>query len=109
MTDMQKQLFDSYIPTPRDKSLGDFEYFVEDMNGRIQRVEITDILPRTDADTIYLVVQANTRKRVKGWQQYDGFTMGYLYDNKQDCKDNTHNCYSDWERLRELQETEEVL
>lgn len=106
MTDREKELVAAYIPSPRDTTLGDFEYYVEDLSGRIQRVEITDILSPLDDETIYLVVQSNTRKRVKGWQKYDGFTMGYLYDNKQDCKDGTHNCYSYWERLREIQQRE---
>lgn len=106
MTEREKELIATYIPSQRDKSLGDFEYYVEDLSGRIQRVEITNILPSLDDDneTVYLVVQSTTRKRVKGWQKYDGFTKSYLYDNKQDCKENTHNCYSNWERLREIQE-----
>lgn len=106
MTERQKQLIEAYIPSPRDESLGIFECFVEDSNGKIQRVEITDIMPSNDYDTIYLVVQVNTRKRVKGWLKYDGFSMGYLYDNKQDCKDCTHTSYSLWEDLRKLQENE---
>lgn len=90
MTDREKELVAAYIPSPRDTTLprhedttiNDFEYYVEDLSGRIQRVEITNILPALDDETIYLVVQSDTRKRVKGWQKYDGFTMGYLYDNK---------------------------
>lgn len=106
LTDREKQLIEAYIPSPRDTSLTEFEYYVEDMSGTIQRVEITDILPRIDKDTIYLVVQTNTRRRVKGCQEYDGFTMSYLYDNKKDCKDGTHNCFPYWERLREIQTKE---
>ena len=79
MTEREQKLIDAYIPSPRDTTLGDFEYYVEDLSGRIQRVEITDILPLlNDSDeTIYLVVQSTTRKRVKGWGEYGGFTKGY--------------------------------
>lgn len=108
MTDREKELIAAYIPSPRDTTLGDFEYYVKDLSGHVQRVEITNILPLLDDndETIYLVVQSATRKRVKGWQKYGGFTMGYLYDNRQDCKDCTHNCFSRWERLREIQQRE---
>nr|DAU80453.1 MAG TPA: hypothetical protein [Caudoviricetes sp.] len=34
----------------------------------MQKVEITDILPSIDAETTYRVVQADTRKRIKGWK-----------------------------------------
>lgn len=30
------------------------------------------------------------------------FAMSDLYDNKQDCKDETHLGYSYWEHLREI-------
>lgn len=108
MTEREQKLIDAYIPSPRDTTLGDFEYYVEDLSGRVQRVEITDILPLlNDSDeTIYLVVQSTTRKRVKGWGEYGGFTKGYMYDNKQDCKDGTHNCYAYWEKLRDMQMAE---
>lgn len=37
-----------------------------------------------------------------GW-----YFMGALYDNKEDCRNNTHPWYNYWERLRELQQKEE--
>lgn len=108
MTEREKQLIEAYIPSPRDTALDDFQYYAEDMAGRIQKVEITDILPLADGNAVYLVVQADTRKRVKGWRDYDGFGMSDLYDNKQDLKNGTHLMYSDWEELREIQRKESI-
>ena len=109
MTDREKELIEAYIPSPRDTTLGDFEYYAQDLNGRIQRVEITDIFPTADGGTLYRVVQTNSRHRVKGWCDYDAYAMSDLYDNKQDCKDETHLGYNYWERLREIQQKEATL
>lgn len=111
MTDREKELIEAYIPSPRDNTLDSFQYYAQDSSGRIQKVEITDILPRAEGETVYRVVQADTRKRVKGWREYDSYAMSDLYDNKQDCKDETHIGYSYWERLREIQtnSTETIL
>lgn len=103
MTEREQRLIEEYIPNPRDETLGAFEYYVEDLSGRVQKVEIVEIMPRMDRETIYRVVQTKTRKYVKGFFEYDGFTMSYLYDNKKDCKDGTHNCFQNWEKLRDLQ------
>lgn len=35
-----------------------------------------------------------------------GVRMGDLYDNKQDCKDQTHGAMHEWEALRKLQREE---
>ena len=83
MTEREKELIEAYIPSPRDTTLGDFQYYAQDLSGRIQKVEITDICPRANGETVYRVVQADTRKRVKGWRDYDGFAMSDLYDNIQ--------------------------
>ena len=78
MTEREKELVEAYIPSPRDTALGDFQYYAKDSSGRIQKVEITDILPRAEGETVYLVVQADTRKRVKGWREYDSFAMSEM-------------------------------
>lgn len=106
MTEREKQLIEAYIPSPRDPELGLMQYYVQDSSNRVQKVEITDILPSIDAETTYRVVQADTRKRVKGWKKHDAFAMSDLYDNRQDCKDCTHLCCSYWERLRKIQQEE---
>lgn len=106
MTEREKQLIEAYIPSPRDTTLGEFQYYVKDSSGRIQKVEITDIYSCADGETLYRVVQADTRRQVKGWRKYDGYAMSELYDNKQDCKDEIHIGYSCWEQLREIQQKE---
>ena len=35
--------------------------------------------------------------------EYESITMNNLYDNKQDCKDDSHLMYDNWEWLREEQ------
>lgn len=107
MTDREKQLIEAYIPSPRDEELGLMQYYVQDSNNRVQKVEITSIFPDEDVGTTYLVVQANTRKRIKGWRKYETFAKSDLYDNRQDCRDCTHPCYEYWERLREIQQKED--
>lgn len=104
MTEREKQLIEGYIPSPRDTTLKDFEYYVKDLNGRVQKVEITDILPFGET-TLYRVVQADTRKQIKNFRKYDAFLMCDMYDNKTDCRDNTHIAYDNWEYLRKIQQT----
>lgn len=106
MTEREKQCIEVYIPSPRDPSLGDFEYFAKDVNDRIQRVEVTDIFPHGE-ENYYGVVQTNTRKRVKSWRDYGTFAMSDFYDNKEDCKNDTHPLCNYWEKLREIQQAEE--
>lgn len=105
MTDREKQLIEAYIPSPKDTTLKDFEYYVKDSNYRVQKVEITDMLPFGET-MLYRVVQVDTRKQVKNFRKYDAFAMCDMYDNKTDCRDCTHSCYSYWERLREIQQEE---
>lgn len=109
MTEREKMFIEAYIPSPRDTALDVFQYYAQDMAGRIQKVEITDILPLADERTVYLVVQADARKRVKGQREYGGYEMRDLYDNKQDCKDETHPFCDFWERLRETQQREGAM
>lgn len=105
MTDREKQLIEAYIPSPKDTALKDFEYYVKDSNDRVQKVEITDMLPFGET-MLYRVVQVDTRKQIKNFRKYDAFAMCDMYDNKTDCRDCTHSCYSYWERLREIQQEE---
>lgn len=108
MTDREKQLIEAYIPSPRDTALKDFEYYVKDSNDRVQKVEITDMLPFGET-MLYRVVQVDTRKQIKNFRKYDTFAMCDMYDNKTDCRDNTHIAYDNWERLREIQRKETEL
>ena len=107
MTEREKRLIEAYIPSPKDTTLRDFEYYVKDSSDRVQKVEITDMLPFGET-TLYRVVQADTRKQVKNFRKYGAFAMCDMYDNKTDCRDNTHIAYDNWERLREIQQREDI-
>ena len=103
MTDRERELIAAYIPTPRDESLDDFEYYVKDRGGRIYKVYIADIYPHLTDDETHYSVFTDDGKRITDTTDDGNFPMRHLYDNKQDCKDETHNFYSGWERLREIQ------
>ena len=100
MTERQQQLIAYYLPHSRDPELDDFEYYVEDQTGKIQRGWLTDIMPYRE-DTLYRIV--NKRGQIKSGNEYDAFYKWELYDNKQDCREHSHSCYNGWEELRELQ------
>ena len=97
-------MVESYIPSPKDDTLGDFEYYVK-KNENVYRVEIVGILPFDD-ETRYTVVTSSKRKPVRSWRKHGEFSMCELYDNKQDCKWETHPAYNYWEKLRQIQEEE---
>lgn len=105
ITDKERQLIKAYIPTPRDKSLGPFDYYVKDISGRVYKVFISGIYPYLD-ETRYSVF-TDGGKRVTDFTSDGNFPMRHIYDNKQDCIDETHNYYDDWEQLRKLQEKSE--
>lgn len=106
MTDRERQLIEAYIPHPRDASLDDFDYYVKDVVGRIFKVHIVGIYPHLDDDTHYSVYTDNG-KRITDFTSDSNFPMRHMYDNKQNCKDETHNWFNNWEKLRELQREDE--
>ena len=109
MTDREKQMIDAYLPHPRDPELDVDEYYVQDTAGRIQKVSVTDIFPDIVHDTTtYGVRRASDGKVIDAGygDPFIGFSMGCMYDNKQDCRDRTHGVFDGWERLRELQQKE---
>lgn len=107
MTDREKQLIDAYIPSPRDPELDVFDYYVKDTADRIFKVHIAGIYPTggLDGENHYSVF-TERGKRITDFTEDGNFPMRHLYDNKQDCRDETHNWYNDWEALRELQRKE---
>ena len=104
----RKQLIDAYIPNLRDESLGIGEYYYkqETTNGpRILRVVVREIFPYKDG-TEYGIYQEKGNRLVRVDSGYcdplRGVQMHALYDNKQDCRDDTHYMYDGWEELRKL-------
>lgn len=107
MTDRQKRMIETYLPHPRDKDLGDGEYYVRDTAGRVRRAWPANIWLHRDEVT-YDMYECSSKRRIEsGWYDpFRGFTKGYLYDNKEDCRAETHDLYDGWEELRKIQEEE---
>lgn len=107
MTDRQRQLIEAYLPHPRDPELEYDEYYVLDTAGRVRRVRIVDFLPYKD-DMTYGVVESSTGRHIDAGDgsPWVGFRMYALYDNREDCRDQTHVIFSGWEELRRIQQEE---
>ena len=110
MTEREKQMIEAYIPSPPDPTLRDQEYYFK-QNGRVIRVFALDVLPLHDGTEYGLYQERGT-----GLRWVDGYGLGDrmrgarrhdLYDNKEDCRNDTHMVYDDWEYLREAQKREE--
>lgn len=105
MTDREKYMIEYYIPSPRDETLDDNEYYIKaEYSGRVHKVYISDICPDILHDrTLYGVRYSATGKRFYKDENYGTVQMSELYDNKQDCKEQTHLFYDAWERLRGIE------
>lgn len=105
MTDREKMMIEAYIPSPPDETLGFDEFYVRDKAGRVRRVMVVEILPHKNTMT-YGVIESGSYRRIDAGNGSDfvGFTRGQLYDNRNDCRNNTHDWVDDWERLRALQQ-----
>ena len=107
MTERERQLISVYLPNPRDPELEFNQYYVRDTADRIRKVEVRNILPHEN-EMSYGVYEVTSGRRIDAGygSQYIGFRKHALYDNKEDCKSQTHLLYNNWEYLRELQERE---
>lgn len=105
MTERTKQLIEAYIPSPRDPELDDFEYFVEDVFGRIQKGYIRDIIPDMESEGL-LYLLYNGRGKITGFRKHNSFAKSDMYDNREDCRNHTHLSYDYWEALREEEKNE---
>ena len=108
MTEREKAMIEAYLPNPRDPELGDDEYYVLDTAGKVRRVYVSSICPCGEYDTTYGCNEVSTNRRIDaGWGSwYTGFKRSNMYDNKIDCRNQTHFMYDNWEKLRELQAKE---
>lgn len=109
MTDRQKQMIAGYLPHPRDPELDPLDYYVEDMRGRAITVHIQQIAFNSYGTTIYQVRTASGNL-VHGPRECEPdllgggwYTMGNLYDNKEDCIHSEHSMFDGWEDLRAIQ------
>lgn len=95
-----KSMVDAYIPSPRDESLDVDEYYVLSENNIIQKGWISDIAFDSHGNIRYRL--RNKKGVVHSWASDElGYVRkSHMYDNKQDCKSETHFAYDDWEELR---------
>ena len=114
MTDRQKQMIAGYLPNPRDPDLDPLDYYVEDMRGRAITVHIQNIASNSYDTTIYQVC-TDSGRLVHGPYETESelfgggwYTMGSLYDNREDCIHSEHSMFDGWEELRELQRKEAI-
>lgn len=112
MTDRQRQMIEAYIPREPDPTLDFAEYYMTDAADRVIRVLASSIAYTSDDREIREVIAIGKRPHpVYGGRGEYGRNPGWyyvraLYDNKQDCREDTHWMYDDWERLRYLQQEE---
>lgn len=105
MTEQQKKQIAAYLPHPRDPELEDSEYYImAAYSGRVHKVYISDIAEDRHFNTVYGVRYSATGKKFYQNDEYLCIRMGDLYDNKEDCRDQTHPCIDWWEDLRGLKE-----
>lgn len=106
MTERQRQMIEGYLPRARDKSLEFDEYYYLQYTSsgeRVIKVHVREILPQKDSIEYGIY---NRSGRIGG-DPFRGVRKYDLYDNKEDCKEQTHIAYDDWEELRLLQEMED--
>ncbi len=109
-----RKMIEGYIPSPPDPELQPFEYYYlqSTMKGeQVIKVQILSIfpgMPNMPPEYEICQVRSDGLRRVDvGWgDHFRGAYMSQLYDNKQDCRDQTHLWYENWERLRELEKEE---
>lgn len=111
--DLRRRI-DAYIPHKPDTDLDDNQYYFRLWNSdRVIKVYPMDVLPIDMDTTEYLCYQKVGFRLI--WvdvncdgDRFRGANMGRLYDNKQDCKNMTHDWYDDWETLRKAQKEMEI-
>lgn len=113
MDERTRMMIDAYIPSPRDMELEDGEYYYLQATAsgeRVIKVMPLDVLFAGDHTEYRLYRQQGARVL---WVDANGdgdFNRGVrkaaLYDNKDDCRNQTHVLYDGWEELREIQEGE---
>lgn len=99
-----RKKIEAYIPSPRDRSLGFGEYYVN-QNGRVRRGRVRGTYMADDGEDLFGLVDERGR-RIHGLWDFDSFRQSELYDNETDCRNQTHGAYDDWEVLRAAQEDE---
>ena len=112
MDERTRMMIEAYIPSPPDPDLEDGEYYYLQSTAKgdqVIRVQVVEVLP-LQSGTEYGIYQQRGQRMVRvdaGYgEAWRGVRKSALYDNKQDCRDQTHIMADDWERLRQLQNTQ---
>ena len=112
-----RKMIEEYLPNPPDPDLGFNEYYYRQstMKGeQVIKVLVTCIFPgemhQPEEYGIYQIRADGLRWVDVGLgDRYRGAFKSQLYDNKQDCRDQTHQWAENWEHLREIQRKEGLL
>lgn len=109
MTEREALMIREYLPGKPDPTLQFGEYYFL-QNNRVIRVFALDVYCNRDGDTYgcYRQVGGRMVKVDDGWGggPFHGVYKSQLYDNKEDCRNQTHSWCERWEELRELQRKE---
>lgn len=115
MDDRTRQMIEAYIPSPPDPELdfGEYYYRQSTMRGeQVIKVRVTAIFPgerhQPDEYEIYQIRSDGLRWVDVGWgDRSRGAFKSQLYDNKEDCRNQTHTWDENWEQLRKIQQEEQ--
>ncbi len=112
-----RRRIEEYLPNPPDPELGFSEYYYlqSTMKGeQVIKVQVAAIFPgeihQPDEYEIYQIRSDGLRWVDVGWgDRFRGAYKSQLYDNKEDCRNQTHLWEENWERLRTIQQEEGLL
>lgn len=100
-----RKKIEAYIPSPRDKALTPWCDYYVNQSGRVKLGHVREINMADDGEDLIGLVDDRGRRIIGLWE-FDSFRRNELYDNKEDCRNQTHGAFCDWEQLREMQEAE---
>jgi len=113
-----KLMIETYLPHPPDPDLPEGAYYWLQYTAgatgkpRVLTVYIHDIMPTKDGIEygIYQVRGGRYQRVDAGYgDPMRGVQMHDLYDNKEDCRDQTHMILNNWETLRKIQKDQGLL
>ena len=115
MDDKTRERIKECLPNSPDPELKEDEYYYlqSTMQGeKVIKVRVMSLFPGEPHQPmeyeIYQVRSNGLRWVNVGWDDhFRGAYMSQLYDNKEDCRNQTHQWVEDWEDLRRIQREEQ--
>ena len=98
-----RKKIETYIPSSRDTALRPYCDYYVNVNSRVKLGHVRGIFMSDDGEDLLELVDDRGRRIIGLWE-FDSFRRNELYDNKEDCRNQTHGAFCDWEQLREMQE-----